>query len=260
MKRTGCSPSVDFPEKKRDSFTLIELLVVIAIIAILASMLLPALNQAREKARAVDCVARKKQFVAAQILYANDFRYMVQLAPTNATTGYRPFSQLLVAGTQDYNLGLLPSQTLLCTANPYSKTLTDSYDGPCGMPHLDNASELQYYKDNGVGDCILGSASNPVVGMLNPGRCLTPTKFFIVADATNANVTNKENGKGGSFAFCSYVSTTKLIHLAHTGRSAVGFVDGHAGLLSRNELYAETTNKPRNVIDTDGLTVKSYNQ
>ena len=70
----------------RKVFTLIELLVVIAIIAVLASMLLPALNKARRKAQDIECVNRLKHLSLAFLLYADD--YDAFLPPNNSGNHY----------------------------------------------------------------------------------------------------------------------------------------------------------------------------
>ena len=61
--------------RKRLNFTLIELLIVIAIIAILAALLLPALNKARDKGKMIRCVSNQKQVSLFFFQYANDYEY-----------------------------------------------------------------------------------------------------------------------------------------------------------------------------------------
>ena len=90
---------------KQISFTLIELLVVIAIIAILASMLLPALQKAREKAKAATCVSQQGEIGKLSSMYIND------------NNSYYPIGYVQVSGP-----GSIGSYSILLSAYKYPNT------------------------------------------------------------------------------------------------------------------------------------------
>ena len=204
-------------------FTLIELLVVIAIIAILASMLLPALGQARAKAKQIDCLNRLRQLHTAAIMYHDDHRqrFPVVWSPVTSGTHYIWYSQLnpYLARDKDVWGG---SQCYICPADPL-------HGGAWGF--------LSFAMNGYINDCVQLEDCN--MG-LKDIRDPTGTILFCDTDGWNSGLGtgNIQYRHGGSRTQVQGGRGQRITYF-HGGKANAVFIDGHVEAFAEDQIVRE---------------------
>ena len=200
-------------------FTLIELLVVIAIIAILASLLLPALASAKSTARRIQCAGNLRQVGVAAAGYANDFDGF--LPNCGNSSGGWPKQWTITLS----EAGLIPSTDFcLCPTFYPAKIGVGTWNAGYGV----EAWNDKYATASGF--------SNPWYwgGFMSISKMPSPGSYMWAGDSVNLTgysppmqIVWLHGNTGGAL---------DQIHLRHKSRANILFVDGHLDCLSKADL------------------------